>query len=162
MSQSRRRGSSYEKNIAPNTSVKPDTAVRYGISLNADSSTTGPDFLGGNLGRKKARQRLRHAKLINPITLTVHANPIDPSRYLTTMGYKPPPKEFPLVTIATAIPLFRLKYVVTKPNVGQKIIPLPNPVHSPCASNSCHRFPQRLTAKMPTSWMALPITKAGM
>ena len=80
------RGGSYEKNIAPNTSVNPDTAVRYGISLNADSSTTGPDFLGGNLGRKKAKQRLRHAKLMKPMTLTVHANPMDPSRYLTTMG----------------------------------------------------------------------------
>lgn len=67
----------------------------------------------------------------------------------------------PEVTIATATPFFLLKYVVTSPNVGQKIIPLPTPVHSPCASKSCHRFVHSEVMKMPSSCTTVPIQSVG-
>ncbi|KAJ4377279.1 hypothetical protein N0V83_000103 [Neocucurbitaria cava] len=128
----------------------------YGTSLNAPSSSIGPDFLGGSRGLSNAQYAAPTASMMNAIALTVHANPIRGSSCLAIVGYTSPPVADPLAMIANATLRFREKYVVMSDMAGANCMPLPRPFITPCARNNCQYRLHRLVMNMPSALISMP------
>lgn len=128
----------------------------YSSSWKAAHSTSAPAFLGGILRFSPMLATTRLVAWMKPIALIVQGNPAVGKSCLAIAGKISPPVALPHAVIPMASPLFLLKYVDTVATVGQKRQPLPRPMHTPWARNSCQYFVQTDVVKMPSNWKAVP------
>lgn len=77
------------------------------------------------------------------------------------IGYIRPPVHDPDAAMPIANARFFEKYVESRDIVGQNISPLPIPVHSPCAKNSCQYWVQSEVMNIPDRCRQNPVTKMG-
>ena len=109
----------------------------YSISVHGVKSNNGPFPLGISLALTAASATPNVASCTNPIARIVHPNPTVGSIVRAILGKINPPAALPDAASTSATPRRREKYVVTTAMTGVNSKPLPSPVHTPCARNTC-------------------------
>jgi hypothetical protein len=131
--------------------VKAPAAKKvYSSSVKAPHSTSAPAFLGGILRLSPTLASNSPNAWRNPMALTVQGNPTEGNSCLAMAGKISPPVELPHAVMPMARPRFLLKYVDTVATVGQKRQPLPMPMQTPWARNSCQYLVHTDVVKIPS------------
>lgn len=129
---------------------------KYGPSLNASHSTTGPDFLGLSLGLSIKTDSVATHSVTKPAHLTAHGKPTCGIRYWIVAGKMTLPRPVPVAEMASAEDRFVTKYELMTDNGGMKTMPSPSPVRRPWARKICQYWVQRLVIIVPSTTMNEP------
>lgn len=96
------------------------------------------------------------------MALIVQPNPMLGSSVLAMLGKTSPPTVLPHAAAANATALLRAKYVDITVMAGVNRKPLPMPVQTPCARNTCQYVVEIDVMKVPTTIKTAPVVTVAL